>query len=42
VRALQYDRLIGVSGTLQIGTETDAGTGFVSRVRLRQSKYAKI
>ena len=42
VRALPYDRLIGVSGTLQIGTETDAGTGFVSRVRLRQSKYAKI
>src|SRR4030088_3342856 len=36
VRALPYDRLIGVSGTLQIGTETDAGTGFVSRVRLRQ------
>lgn len=42
VRAIPYDRLIGVSGTLHIGTETDAATGFVSRVRLRNSKYAKI
>jgi hypothetical protein len=41
VRAIPYDRLIVVSGTLQIGTETDAATGFVSRVRLRDSKYAK-
>jgi hypothetical protein len=42
VRAIPYDRLIGVNGTLHIGTETDAATGFVSRVRLRDSKYAKI
>jgi hypothetical protein len=41
VRAIAYDRLLVVSGTLQIGTETDAATGFVSRVRLRDSKYAK-
>ena len=27
VRAIPYDRLIGVSGTLHIGTETDAGHG---------------
>ena len=42
VRAIPYDRLISVSGTLHIGTETDAATGFVSRVRLRDSKYAKV
>ena len=42
VRAIPYDRLIGVRGTLHIGTETDTATGFVSRVRLRDSKYAKI
>jgi hypothetical protein len=41
VRAIAYDRLLVVSGTLQIGTETDAATGFVSRVRLRDSKYAR-
>jgi len=41
VRAIPYDRLIMVSGTLQIGTETDASTGFGSRVRLRDSIYAK-
>jgi hypothetical protein len=41
VRAVGYDRLLVVSGTLHIGTETDATTGFVSRVRLRDSKYAK-
>jgi hypothetical protein len=41
VRAIAYDRLLLVSGTLHIGTETDAATGFVSRVRLRDSKYAK-
>jgi hypothetical protein len=40
VRAIAYDRLIKVSGTLEIGTDTDEGTGFVSRVRLRDSKYA--
>lgn len=42
VRAIPYDRLISVSGILHIGTETDVATGFVSRVRLRDSKYAKI
>src|SRR6266436_1495610 len=34
IRALSYDRLIRVNGTLEIGTDTDAATGFVSRVRL--------
>src|SRR5262245_6877511 len=42
VRAIPYDRLISVTGTLQIGTESDPGTGFVSRVRLRASKYARV
>ena len=41
VRAIPYDRLLVVSGTLHVGTETDAATGFVSRVRLRDSKYAR-
>src|SRR6202521_124944 len=34
VRAVNYDRPISVSGTLELGTETDEATGFVSRVRL--------
>lgn len=42
VRALAYDRLISVNGTLEIGTDTDEATGFVSRVRLRDSKYTKV
>jgi hypothetical protein len=42
VRALAYDRLLTVTGTLEIGTDTDATTGFVSRVRLRDSKYSKV
>ena len=42
IRALSYDRLIRVSGTLEIGTDTDAATGFVSRVRLRDSNYARV
>jgi hypothetical protein len=42
VRTIPFDRLISVTGTLHIGTETDAATGFVSRVRLRDSKYARV
>jgi hypothetical protein len=42
IRALAYDRLIKVTGTLEIGTDTDEVTGFVSRVRLRDSTYAKV
>jgi hypothetical protein len=41
VRALAYDRLIRVSGTLEIGTDTDTATGFVSRVRMRDSVYSR-
>jgi hypothetical protein len=42
VVALAYNKLIGVSGMLDIGTQTDQKTGFVSRVRLLDAKYAKI
>jgi hypothetical protein len=42
VRALAYDRLLNVSGTLEIGIDTDAATGFVSLVRLRDAQYTKV
>jgi hypothetical protein len=42
VRALAYDRLLDVSGILEIGIDTDAATGFVSLVRLRDAKYSKV
>ena len=42
VRALAYDRLLDVSGTLEIGVDTDAATGFVSLVRLRDAKYTRV
>jgi hypothetical protein len=41
VRALAYDLLLNVSGTLEIGIETDEKTGFVSLVRLRDASYTK-
>jgi hypothetical protein len=42
VVALAYNKLIGVSGLLDIGTQTDEKTGFVSRVRLLETSYVKI
>lgn len=42
VRALAYDLLLDVSGTLDIGEYTDAKTGFVSLVRLNEAKYVKV
>jgi hypothetical protein len=42
VHALAYDRLLNVSGTLEIGIETDEKTGFVSLVRLRDASYTKV
>ena len=42
VRALAYDRLLDVSGILEIGIDTDAATGFVSLVRLRDATYTKV
>jgi hypothetical protein len=41
VRALAYDQLLNVSGILDLGTQTDEVTGFVSRVRLRGAKYSR-
>ena len=41
IHAIDYDRLISVKGTLEFGDATDAATGFVSRVRLRNSTYRK-
>ena len=37
-----FNDLIRVSGTLDIGTKTDAATGFVSRARLLGASFAKI
>ncbi len=42
IRAIDYDKLIRVRGTLEFGTETDKATGFVSRVRLRNATYKKV
>ena len=42
IRAIDYDKLIRVTGALDLGTRTDAATGFVSRVRVRDARYAKI
>jgi hypothetical protein len=42
VRALAYDLLLNVTGTLDIGEFTDAATGFVSLVRLNEAKYVKV
>ena len=42
VRALAFDRLLNVSGILEIGIDTDAATGFVSLVRLRDATYTRV
>ncbi len=42
IRAIDYDRLVRVQGTLEFGTAVDAATGFVSRVRLKNSNYRKV
>lgn len=41
VRAVDYDLLIRVVGFLEIGEATDAATGFVSRVRVRDAAFKK-
>ena len=41
IRAIAYDLLIQVSGILEIGTQTDPATGFVSRVRIGQARYVR-
>ena len=37
-----FNDLIKVSGTLELGTKTDAGTGFVSRARLMGASFARV
>ena len=41
VRALEFDRRIAVTGTLELGTDIDKETGFVSLVRLTDAYYAR-
>lgn len=41
IHAVDYDLLLRVTGTLEIGVETDETTGFVSKVRIRDAKYVK-
>ena len=41
IRAIDYDTLIRVTGTLETGEAADEATGFVSLVRLRNSRYVK-
>ncbi|MDR1048438.1 MAG: hypothetical protein LBL51_01680 [Synergistaceae bacterium] len=38
VTALPFDRPIRVEGVLELGTETDSETGFVSLVRIRATR----
>ena len=42
VAAIDYDRRIGVTGRLELGTDIDKDTGFVSRVRLVDARYARV
>ena len=37
-----FNDLIAVTGRLDIGAQTDAATGFVSRVRLRDAEFALV
>jgi len=39
---VDFSRLIEVTGTLELGTEIDLDTGFVSRVRLTGASYATV
>jgi len=41
VRAIEFDRRIAVTGTLDLGTDIDEDTGFVSIVRLIDAYYAR-
>ncbi len=41
IRAIDYDTLIRVTGVLDTGEQTDAQTGFVSLVRLRDASYLR-
>jgi hypothetical protein len=42
IRAVEFDRRIGVTGTLELGTDIDKDTGFVSLVRLTSAYFSRI
>jgi len=42
VKAIDFDLRIAVTGRLELGTDIDKDTGFVSRVRLVDSQYARV
>jgi hypothetical protein len=41
IHAVDYDLLLRVTGTLDLGVETDETTGFVSKVRVTSARYVK-
>lgn len=41
ISPVPFNDLIKVTGTLDIGTKTDAGTGFVSRARLLGAQFVR-
>lgn len=42
LQPVSFNDLITVTGTLELGTKTDATTGFVSRIRLMQGEFARV
>ena len=42
LRAVDFSDLISVRGRLELGTATDAQTGFVSRLRLVQADFRRV
>ena len=42
IAPVPFNDLIRVTGTLELGTATDAKTGFVSRIRLAQAEFALV
>jgi len=42
LQPVSFNDLITVTGTLELGTKTDANTGFVSRIRLMQGEFARV
>ena len=42
IRVIDFDRRIAVNGRLELGTDIDKDTGFVSRVRLMDAQYSRI
>ncbi len=42
LQPVSFNDLITVTGQLELGTKTDEGTGFVSRIRLVQSRFTRV